>query len=138
MQNYANHRRMDPAWHYVGLPLTLFAVVVTAANGLGYWDVLRPWAAFAVALVAGLAFFLTRGYAIKNQDRAILAAEAVRHLALTGKPLPAELTSSQVIALRFSSDAEFPALAARAANENLAPKAVKESIKDWRADEERV
>ena len=36
------------------------------------------------------------------------------------------------------SDEELAALIERAAKENLSPKAIKESIKNWTADENRV
>jgi hypothetical protein len=42
---------------------------------------------------------------------------------LPGKLLPAGLTVSQIVALRFASDEEFPALATKAAAENLSNKA---------------
>lgn len=138
MQNYGNHRRFHPAFHFVGFPIALFSLVVTAANAFGAWTALAPWAALGVAFTAFLGFFLARGYAIKAQDRAIVAQEGLRHLVLTGKPLPSGLSWGQVIALRFSADAEFPELAARAAKENLSADDVKKAVKDWRADENRV
>jgi hypothetical protein len=57
---------------------------------------------------------------------------------LTGKPLPNELRVSQIIALRFASDAEFPALVERAVSEKLSNKQIKESITNWRTDYYRV
>ena len=79
-----------------------------------------------------------RIYALKAQDRAIRAEEALRHYILTGKPLDARLRMGQIIALRFASDNELPELAGRAVNENLTSQDIKKAIKDWRADYYRV
>jgi hypothetical protein len=45
---------------------------------------------------------------------------------------------SQIIALRFASDAELPALADRAASQGLTGKEIKKEIKTWKADVHRV
>jgi hypothetical protein len=89
---------------------------------------------FILFNVAGLA----RMYALKAQDRAIRAEENFRHYLLSGKPLDSRLRMGQIIALRFASDAEFPQLAQRAANENLSQKQIKMEIKNWRGDHYRV
>ena len=44
----------------------------------------------------------------------------------------------RVIALRFASDEEFPAMAQKAASENLSQKQIKQSIRNWKADYHRV
>jgi hypothetical protein len=62
----------------------------------------------------------------------------LRHFVLTGKPLDSRLRLSQIIALRFASDLEFPALAQKAAEEGLSSKEIKQSIQNWRADYNRV
>ena len=91
-----------------------------------------------IAVICGFFFAYIRIFALKAQDRAIRAEENLRHFALTGKLLPAQLRIGQIIALRFASDEEFPALAAKAAAENLSNKEIKLSIQHWRADWYRV
>jgi hypothetical protein len=52
--------------------------------------------------------------------------------------LDPRLTVKQIVALRFASDAEFPALAAKAAADGIDPQAIKQSIRTWRADHDRL
>jgi hypothetical protein len=51
----------------------------------------------------------------------------------------AELTVTQLIGLRFASDAELPSLVERClAGELKDNEAVKKAVKDWRADHTRA
>lgn len=139
-QNFQNHSRMHPLYHYGLMPLSLGGFIYSAVQ------VLRDDAANCkTSCLIALAFLLLFGaialiriYSLKVQDRVIRAEENFRHFLLTGKPLDAQLRSGQIIALRFASDAEFPELAARAVSEKLSPKQIKESIQHWRADHRRV
>lgn len=81
---------------------------------------------------------MVRTYALKAQDRAIRAEEQLRHFMLTGKPFDSRLNIRQIIALRFASDEELPALAKKAAEEKLRSKEIKQQIKDWREDNYRI
>jgi hypothetical protein len=72
---------------------------------------------FVISLTLGTTAALLRVYALKVQDRVIRSEENFRHFRLTGSVLNQNLRMSQIIALRFASDDEFPALAARALNE---------------------
>ena len=72
------------------------------------------------------------------QDRLIRLEERLR---LQGQ-LPAEqvaaLTESQLVALRFASDAEVAGLAAKAIAGKWGQKQIKAAIKVWRPDHFRV
>ena len=137
-QNYANHRQIVPVFHRVLLPvllLTLIGACVNVYKSLGDHERLYS-ASLIVVLAAALSLtaILARVFALKAQDRAIRAEENLRHYVLTGKLMDARLGVRHVVALRFASDAEFPALARRAAEEQMAPDAIKQAVKDWRAD----
>jgi hypothetical protein len=91
-----------------------------------------------VSVLFIIIFWYARVFALKAQDRAIRAEENFRHYLLTGKPFDKELRLSQIIALRFASDAEMPGLAKKAVAEKLSQKEIKQAITNWRADHHRV
>jgi hypothetical protein len=137
-QNYKNHARFVPAFHFV-----LFGLIVLALIGSGvnlYLSLDDHSRLYNAALITTLCvcllmlFFFTRIFALKAQDRAIRAEENLRHFVLTGKLIDPRLDIRQVIALRFAPDAEFVALCRRAADETMAPSAIKQAVKNWRAD----
>lgn len=137
-QNYANHRRYVPLFHFVlfGLiTVTLIGSLVNFAESLG--DHQRIYSASLIVVLSTsllMLFFFCRIFALRAQDRAIRAEENLRHFALTGKLLDARLTIRQAIGLRFAPDAEFLPLAKRAAEENLTEDAIKRAVKNWKAD----
>jgi hypothetical protein len=141
-QNYSNHARFVPLYHYVlfgMLFLTLIGSIVNLYQSIDDHQRLYSAALIVVlTLCVLLLFFFARTFPLKAQDRAIRAEESLRHFVMTGKPIDARLSVLQIVALRFASDGEFAALATRAANENLSPKDIKQAIKTWRADEYRV
>lgn len=139
-QNFSNHARYDPLFHYFSAPLLLAGLIGSIVN-LANCSPDNCYSAsllvllFVLLLVIG---WLVRGYALKAQDRAIRAEESLRHFMLTGKALDSRLRMGQIVALRFSSDTEFPALALRAAEEKLSSKAIKQAITQWRPDHNRI
>jgi len=139
-QNYANHSRMVPGYHYVASTLWLAIFIGSWVNLFHSAPENHYSAALIVALtlVIAIIYWYTRAFALKAQDRAIRAEENFRHFVLTGKPLDSRLRMGQIIALRFASDEEFVALAQKAADEKLAAKEIKQSIKNWKADHYRV
>ncbi len=139
-QNFSNHGRMHPLYHYVTAPLVLAGLIGSIVNLFKSTPATHYSAALLVIVFLILLFLgaMLRTYSLKAQDRGIRAEEALRHFMLTGKPLDARLRMGQVVALRFASDAEFPALAQKAADENLSGKQIKQAIQNWRADFYRV
>ena len=91
-----------------------------------------------LTVAAILLFVFVRVFPLKAQDRAIRAEEQLRHYVLTGKLLDRRLTMRQIVALRFASDGEFGALALRAVEQSMSPDAIKQAVKEWRADTYRV
>jgi len=141
-QNYENHRQTVTAYHKVVLPILVLTLIGSIVNLYQSWgDHQRIYSASLIAvLTVCLLFtlFFARIFALKAQDRAIRAEENLRHFVITGKLLDPRLTPQQIIALRFASDEEFVALARKAADESLAPDAIKRAVKNWRADTYRV
>ena len=139
-QNFENHARFDPLFHFFLGPVALLMVIGTV-----YQVVKDPgWMTGAhvlVALWALVATFKIRLYALKVQDRVIRLEERLRMQALlpeAQKSRIPQLSEPQLIGLRFASDAELPALVEKTLAGNLDGKAIKKSIRNWRADHFRV
>jgi hypothetical protein len=139
-QNLKNHTRYIPLWHIICSFLLLVGLGGSIVN-LVHADAATHYSAALLVLIfiiLLIIFWYARWFAIRAQDRAIRAEESLRHFILTGKPIDKQLRLGQIIALRFASDEELPALAKKAVAENLSSKAIKESISNWRADNHRV
>jgi len=91
-----------------------------------------------ISVVLIIIYWYARVFALRAQDRAIRAEENLRHFILTGKPFDIRLRMSQIIALRFAPDDEFPELAKKAVEEKLRSKEIKAAIQKWKADHHRV
>ena len=139
-QNYANHARFVPLYHFftvIGTLVLLIGSVVNLYKSSGDNIYNASLIVFGSLLLLLTAFY-ARVFALKAQDRAIKAEENFRHYILTGKAMDSQLTMSQIVALRFSSDEEFPELAQKALNEKLSANAIKKTIGTWKPDFYRV
>jgi hypothetical protein len=141
-QSYKNHAQIVPLYHRVLSLLILLILIGSIVNLNKSWgDSTRFYSAsliVALTVAVILLFIFVRTFPLKAQDRAIRAEEQLRHYVLSGKLLDSRLTMRQIVALRFASDAEFVALAQRAADQSLSADAIKRDVKQWRADTYRV
>ena len=139
-QNLKNHGRYIPLWHLI-VPLLLLAILIGAIRNIlnsESSNLYSAWLIFGITLILPIFYWYTRWFALRAQDRAIRAEENFRHFLLTGKPLDPRTRLGQVIALRFASDDEMPALAKKAIDEKLSQGQIKKAIQNWRADYHRV
>ena len=139
-QNFKNHLRFVTLYHQVGLPLLLVLLIGSVINLVtsSKENLYSASLILVTNILLGITLYFARAFALKANDRAIRAEENFRHYIISGTPLPAGLRLGQIVALRFASDAELVALAAKAKSENLGSNAIKEQIQNWRADHERV
>ncbi len=137
-QTYKNHARLDPLFHFVLTPIRLVVsliLLVHIARPLPFIIIII--AAVGVIISWFLWIFLIRSYALKNQDRIIKLEESIRYTRLTSKNLP-DLTTKQIVALRFASDQELVELVDKTMKNNTSPQEIKKQIIQWKADTHRI
>ncbi len=140
-QDYGNHTRWHPLFHFVLAPLMLVHVIYTIVRlvqGPG-WD-RAEFFVLSVGLV--ILTILVRTNALKAQDRVIRLEERLRFRKVLTPELAdkaVNLRASQFIALRFAPDAELPVLVQKILDGELTEsKEIKLAIKNWRPDHFRV
>ena len=140
-QNYSNHAQLVTGYHKVGFALFLLILIGSIRflwTSVGTDNLELSLLLLAIAITIILMGIYARIFALKAQDRAIRAEENLRHFVLHGSLLPSELTMRQIIGLRFASDDEFRSLAADAAQKGTSEKEIKQAIKNWKSDTDRV
>ena len=146
-QNFANHVRWDPVFHFFILPVMLITVIAVGVHFLRHLDFQHPWHMahngwlLIVAIALMLAVLKIRSYALKAQDRVIRLEERLRLGAVLQEPLRSrigELADTQLVGLRFAPDAELPGLVKRALDEKLSRTDIKKAIVNWRPDNHRI
>jgi multisubunit Na+/H+ antiporter MnhF subunit len=141
-QNFANHTKWVPAFHFFVLPVVLLNFgwsIYRLVHG-------RHWMDGTVGVLTAAALvlltFYARLFALTVQDRVIRLEERLRYERLLPEDLKAripEFTRAQFVSLRFASDAELPALARKVLSDNLTErKAIKQLVQHWRADHLRA
>ena len=137
VQNYGNHVRWFPPWHFVVMPILVVNFLLALKSLIQLPSMATGWSAFlAFTIVA--AFILCRWMPLRVQDRVIRNEMRLR----LAQVLPADLVGQilrlerkQLVALRFASDAELPALVRDVLAGSLtATKDIKLRVKDWQGD----
>jgi hypothetical protein len=137
-QNFANHGKFFPPFHFFVVPVMAINFIwatyhwtVTGFSPAGFEQAL-----LAAALLVG--FGTVRRMALTVQDRVIRLEERLRYERVLPADLKArigEFTVSQFVALRFASDAELPALARKVLDDKIDKrKAIKLMVKAWKPD----
>ncbi len=147
-QSYATHRRYVPLYHFVTPTILLLNLLWTFVGIYHFWrfggrfDRVNSIVQVLVAVALILIWFYLRNFPLAVQDRLIRHEMRVR----LGELLPAdqraripELTVGQLIALRFASDEELPALTRKVLDEKIVSReAIKRLIGNWQADDQRA
>ncbi|MGH9444495.1 MAG: DUF6526 family protein [Terriglobia bacterium] len=136
-QNFENHARFFPLFHFVVAPIFLLNIVwsiVRVIRHVSFGSIVSLLVAIALLLLA----LAARRMALTVQDRVIRLEMRLRLQQLLQAELRAripEFTVDQLISLRFAGDAELPSLAQRVLDEKLTSrKAIKKMVRDWQPD----
>jgi Family of unknown function (DUF6526) len=137
VQNFKNHAKIVPLFHYVVGPIFIFYAIWTIVRMVRHFSVENVVSAL-VAIALLILSFEARLFALRVQDRVIRLEMRLRMQEL----LPADLqmripefTVGQLIALRFAGDAELPGLARKVLDEKLSDRtAIKKMVQNWQPD----
>jgi hypothetical protein len=140
-QNFDNHTRWNPLYHFVASPILLLNVIVALRAVMREATMETGWQlVVAIGIYAGL--LAARMQPLILQNRVIRLEEQLRLQRLLPATPMGEIEAIRtrdLIALRFASDAELPELVRRVrAGEFKHPKEIKRAVKHWRADFMRV
>lgn len=136
-QSAASHAQWTPVYHFFTSPLSVIFLI---------WSIRRlivnPNADTAYFMVGALAIVglvaVARLSPLRVQDRVIRLEERLRLMRILPAdlhPRIEEISPRHLIALRFASDAEVTDLVRKVlANPGIAPKEIKQQIKNWRSD----
>ena len=140
-QSFENHAKIVPGYHrwttaLLVLPTLYFGYLAV----VGFTVERLVFFLFCVGVL--LAAFYTRVFPLRVQDRLIRLEERIRMEKLLPADLRAripELTTQQLVALRFASDEELPELTRRVLEQGIADKnEIKRATRSWRADPARM
>lgn len=140
-QSFENHAKIVPLYHRWMTGLLVLPTLYFGYRAALDFSVDRL-ALFLFAVGVALAALYARIFPLRVQDRVIRLEERLRMERLLPAELKAripDLTTHQLVGLRFASDEELPELVRRVLTEGLTDRNdVKRAIKSWRADHARI
>ena len=141
MQNYKNHAKFFPLFHFVVTPLLAVNWIYSGIQLRQQFDTPHI-IAFITALTLILLALASRVMALAVQDRVIRLEMRLRLkdvLPANQQADIAKISRSQFVGLRFASDAELPALVAKVLADDIQKAdTIKQMVKNWVADDLRA
>ena len=139
-QSYSSHRRNRPIYWLV------YAVFTADLVWTSYRSIQEPSTGTILGVLTSIALIFlalyARIFALTVQDRVIRLEMRLRLRELLPASMHSrigEFTKGQLVALRFASDAELPALAATVLNDRMVDqKTIKRMVREWQADHLRA
>ena len=137
-QTLATHRRFFPLYHFITVPILVINLIMRIVIVVRHPGVRLFW--WDVVLAAGLVTFVfaARLMVLSVQDRLIRTEESIRLQRLLPDDLRnriGELSTSQLIGLRFCADQELPELTRAVLTEPIYKREeIKKRIRNWRGD----
>ena len=141
-QNFKNHVRFVPLYHFFALPMLFinFGWTINRWIAAGFSIGGLEWVLTTAALYYGVLY--PRLFALSAQDRVIRLEERLRYERVLPEELrwrADELTVDQFVSLRFASDEELGNLMQKVLDGKLTErKAIKRLINHWRPDSLRA
>lgn len=140
-QGYANHVRWVPLFHFGILPILAVNVVWSLVQAVRAFSLASAWGVAMALALTGLGWYL-RTFVLTVQNRVIrleMRLRLERVLPADLAPRIPELSVGQLVALRFASDAELPALVRAVLEGGLRDRLeIKKRIRDWQPDHLRA
>ncbi|TAD97307.1 MAG: hypothetical protein EAZ97_12755 [Bacteroidetes bacterium] len=140
-QDLKNHVRYHPIYHFGMIPLGAILVGMSIYLAYDSKDLIQGLFFLIASVLLFLTMLMSRINALAVQNRVVRLEMRVRYFQLTGlnfQEKEAQLSLSQIIALRFAGDEEFLELLEKTIAEKLTSPEIKKRVKNWTADYYRV
>ena len=140
VQNFENHAKSVRAYHGVATPMLLVPTLWVAYQTVTNFSLNALMALIFMGGVVVCALF-ARIFPLGVQDRVIRLEERMRLQRLLPDDLQnrvGDFTTDQLIGLRFAPDEELLDLARRVLDDGMDRKTIKQAVKNWRADNQRL